>query len=164
MELHKVLSVALLVIIALQCSIAGIIPQLPGNNPQSQPIVTPTNNAAKHDKCSNKTFGITECHPPLLSQQMIHQNYTDAFSPACTRHDICYKCGKKFHRSRDHCEVKFLEDMTKICETLDGIYDVNICGGVAGTFYAQVFRSGKANYHEIPLEFCSEFWVAVCMG
>ncbi|XP_057312007.1 conodipine-P1-like [Hydractinia symbiolongicarpus] len=42
--------------------------------------------------------------------------YKDVFLPACERHDICYRCGKKFNWTRSQCDNAFKANMLTMCK------------------------------------------------
>ncbi|ESO97706.1 hypothetical protein LOTGIDRAFT_152798 [Lottia gigantea] len=113
------------------------------------------------DNCANSTASVENCH----MTQGIDQVYIEGFAPACTKHDVCYRCGARFHKDREKCDLIFLDELSAICKTLNGTtYNVAACDGVAGTFYSLIYMSGNFTYYETPLHFCKDFWVAVCLN
>nr|QNH72499.1 toxin candidate TRINITY_DN16820_c0_g2_i1 [Isarachnanthus nocturnus] len=54
------------------------------------------------------------CSTPVGDISMF---YRTVFTPACLRHDICYRCGVKFGWTRYRCDKAFERDMYQLCST-----------------------------------------------
>merc|ERR1711965_43470 len=45
--------------------------------------------------------------------------FANTFIPACTRHDVCYRCAAKYGWTQQACDSTFLKDLKTVCERED---------------------------------------------
>uniref|UniRef100_A0A7M5XN01 Uncharacterized protein n=1 Tax=Clytia hemisphaerica TaxID=252671 RepID=A0A7M5XN01_9CNID len=45
----------------------------------------------------------------------IPYTYKKLLTPACNKHDVCFRCGQKYSWSRKACDETFRKDMNRLC-------------------------------------------------
>nr|QNH72509.1 toxin candidate TRINITY_DN40582_c2_g2_i12 [Pachycerianthus maua] len=84
--------------------------------------------------------------------------YRDIFTPACLRHDVCYRCGNHYKWTRDECDVAFRRDMRQLCEadsTKRSIFTkLGRCHIAANVYYNGVKAFGNSSFEKNPKDWC----------
>nr|QNH72510.1 toxin candidate TRINITY_DN40582_c2_g2_i4 [Pachycerianthus maua] len=84
--------------------------------------------------------------------------YRDIFTPACLRHDVCYRCGKLYKWTREDCDVAFRRDMSQLCEadsTKRSIFTrKGQCQFAVNVYYNGVRAFGGPSFEYNPKEWC----------
>ncbi|CAH3046364.1 unnamed protein product [Porites evermanni] len=82
--------------------------------------------------------------------------FVETFTPACNRHDVCYRCGYHYRWSRKQCDKAFKSDMKKACRNQSGWLKRHKCRFTAGLFYMAVRTFGKSHYRIPSSSWCQK--------
>ncbi|XP_060066931.1 conodipine-P3-like [Ylistrum balloti] len=91
------------------------------------------------------------------------------FKPACNKHDICYRCFRRFGLSRLQCDRRFKKNMKKICGTLKAknaiakFFKRESCKKHADIYFAAVRVGGGKSVSKRTPSWCRQKWVKPCM-
>nr|QNH72500.1 toxin candidate TRINITY_DN17227_c0_g1_i1 [Isarachnanthus nocturnus] len=125
---------------------------------------------ASRYKCEEALTPLDGCSLPVGEKSIF---YRDMFTPACLRHDICYRCGVKFEWTRKECDEAFHRDMVKLCEVETTkrsrlpqqkrhknskrflLSAKTKCEGAALTYYFGVRTFGGSSFLEEAKEWCN---------
>ena len=95
--------------------------------------------------CKLETDG---CSSPIQNAPFIK-----LFTPACVRHDICYRCGYKYGWSKNSCDQAFSKDMLTLCKRNGRSHACK----TASYFYRKaVLVAGHFFYRRPSAEFCND--------
>nr|QNH72503.1 toxin candidate TRINITY_DN20991_c0_g3_i3 [Ceriantheomorphe brasiliensis] len=85
--------------------------------------------------------------------------YRVVFTPACIRHDICYRCAETYKWTREECDNAFHRDMVALCNSQNPVRPISSpkkCKGVANYYYNGVRAFGSSSHGVKAKDWCSE--------
>ncbi|XP_046368118.2 uncharacterized protein LOC124143259 [Haliotis rufescens] len=88
--------------------------------------------------------------------------FKTTFTPACNRHDMCYRCGYRYKVSREMCDQVFHGQMYRACSEKSW-FKRKMCNGFAIAYYTVVKRFGFRRYREPSSWYCHHEWVPSCL-
>ncbi|XP_063406103.1 uncharacterized protein LOC134690060 [Mytilus trossulus] len=121
-----------------------------------QPIIAYVSN-----RCFQSNRGLSHgCNLSILRRFP----YNNAFVKPCNRHNICYRCGSKFSKTRLYCDHIFLHDMLEVCKRMPYLR-IARCKSYAGRVYYKAVRvGGLFFFRKTPKYECSQRWVRSCFA
>nr|QNH72506.1 toxin candidate TRINITY_DN2382_c0_g1_i1 [Pachycerianthus borealis] len=103
---------------------------------------------AMKEKCE----GLAEldgCSAPFGDHSFLYRGY---FTPACLRHDFCYRCAQTYNWKQRACDNAFHRDMVQLCTAVQQkrwfFTGETKCNIAAGSFYYAVLYFG-GQYHGV---------------
>nr|QNH72512.1 toxin candidate TRINITY_DN6453_c0_g1_i1 [Isarachnanthus nocturnus] len=110
--------------------------------------------AASCDKCDAlKT--LDGCSAPFGKNSFF---YRDVFTPACFRHDICYRCGAMYSWTRKKCDEAFYRDMKAMCASEHAkrflLSKQTKCKIVAFAYFSGVSVFGAPHFRDKAADWC----------
>ncbi|KAK6179203.1 hypothetical protein SNE40_011618 [Patella caerulea] len=83
--------------------------------------------------------------------------FKQTFTPACDRHDACYKCGVMWNLSRRRCDHTFKDHLKRICRQTfrNPSFNYVRCKFVASIYYAAVRAGGGMGFKTRPKPWCT---------
>nr|QNH72508.1 toxin candidate TRINITY_DN38706_c0_g2_i1 [Pachycerianthus maua] len=112
--------------------------------------------AAMKDQCKY----LKELDGCSLPSDLITQ-FRDVLTPACFRHDVCYRCAAYYNWSKEKCDEAFLKDMKDICtqrqhtRSFWTLFNRDPCLTTAEQYHTGVKVFGFPYYGKEPRKWCS---------
>ncbi|ESO88230.1 hypothetical protein LOTGIDRAFT_165658 [Lottia gigantea] len=81
--------------------------------------------------------------------------YKTSFTPACDRHDVCYKCGVTYGKTRSQCDKHFHQNMKTICRRRYSGFKTIRCKIAAKIYYLATRVGGITRFKQEPKPWCT---------
>ncbi|XP_046578289.1 conodipine-P3-like [Haliotis rubra] len=103
-------------------------------------------------------YDVNGCSTPLRLPFF----FKTTFTPACNRHDMCYRCGYRYKITRYICDQVFHGHMYRTCSDMSWLKR-KLCQAFAMLYYKAVKRFGLKRYREPSSWYCHHPWVPKCL-